>query len=147
MDDKIYSVTLADGTVISGLSMNGNNYISKTEISADIFDGNLSSVTISDGENEETFENMDLIHLTAYDSGEYWFALRELSEDEIERLQLRSDIEYLSMMTGMAYSKNYANVKKWYNMGMWSEARVRNAVVMGWITEDEFKEITGSDYE
>ncbi|MCC8084602.1 MAG: XkdX family protein [Clostridium sp.] len=47
----------------------------------------------------------------------------------------------------MAYSKNYANVKKWYNMGMWSEARVRNAVVMGWITEDEFKEITGSDYE
>ncbi len=101
MNDKTYSVTLADGTVINGLSMNGNNYISKTEISADIFDGNLSSVVVSDGESEETFENMALIHLTSYASGEYWFALRQMSANELERLQLRSDIEYLSMMTGV----------------------------------------------
>lgn len=101
MDDKIYSVTLADGTVIDGLRMNGNNFISTTTIDADIFDGNLSMVVISDGETEETHENMDLIHLTAYDSGEYWFALRELSAEEIEKLQMRSDIEYLSMMTGV----------------------------------------------
>lgn len=32
-------------------------------------------------------------------------------------------------------------------MGMWNITRVRNAVKMGWITEDEFKEITGEDYE
>ena len=32
-------------------------------------------------------------------------------------------------------------------MKMWDETRVRNAVIMKWITEEEFKEITGKDYE
>ncbi|WP_418614769.1 XkdX family protein [[Ruminococcus] torques] len=31
-------------------------------------------------------------------------------------------------------------------MGMWNEMRVRNAVKMNWITEEEFKEITDKDY-
>lgn len=96
-----YTITLADGTVLNNLTMNGNNYISVTEIDEEVFDGNLSSVMVSDGETEQAYENMDLIHLTANSSGEYWFALRALSADEIERMQLRSDIEYISMMTGI----------------------------------------------
>ena len=47
----------------------------------------------------------------------------------------------------MERSKNYSNVKHWYSMKVWNETRVRNAVKMGWITKDEFKEITGKDYE
>jgi hypothetical protein len=46
----------------------------------------------------------------------------------------------------MTHSKNYSNVKRWYNMKVWSESRVRDAVVKLWITEAEFKEITGKDY-
>lgn len=46
----------------------------------------------------------------------------------------------------MAHSKNFAKVKKYYSMGMWSEEMVRNAVVKGWITEAEFTEITGKEY-
>lgn len=46
----------------------------------------------------------------------------------------------------MEYSKNYDKVKRWYDMNMWDEARVRNAVEKGWITEDEFTEITGLPY-
>ena len=45
------------------------------------------------------------------------------------------------------HSKNFTKVKKYYSMKMWNEARVHNAVKMGWITEAEFKEITGEDYE
>jgi hypothetical protein len=45
------------------------------------------------------------------------------------------------------HSKNYNKVKRWYDMGMWNEMRVRNAVNMEWITAAEFKEITGKDYE
>ena len=44
------------------------------------------------------------------------------------------------------HSKNYDKVKRYYNMGMWNETRVRNAVKMNWITEEEFKEITDKDY-
>lgn len=46
----------------------------------------------------------------------------------------------------MEHSKNYDKVKRWYILRMWNEIRVRNAVTMGWITEAEFKEITGKDY-
>lgn len=46
----------------------------------------------------------------------------------------------------MEYSKNYDKVKLWYNMKLWNETRVRNAVVMNWITEEEFLEITGNEY-
>jgi len=46
----------------------------------------------------------------------------------------------------MSYSKNYKKVKTFFNMNVWSEERVRNAVVKKWITEEEFKEITGVDY-
>lgn len=46
----------------------------------------------------------------------------------------------------MEHSKNYDKVKLWYNMKLWNETRVRNAVVMNWITEEEFFEITGISY-
>lgn len=46
----------------------------------------------------------------------------------------------------MEHSKNYSKVKRWYDMGMWNETRVRNAVKMGWVTEEEFAEITGLTY-
>lgn len=43
-------------------------------------------------------------------------------------------------------SKMYEKVKKYYDKGLWKIQAVRNAVVKGWITEEEFKEITGEDY-
>ena len=46
----------------------------------------------------------------------------------------------------MERSKNYDKVKLWYNMKMWNETRVRNAVEKGWITIDEFEEISGTTY-
>ena len=49
-------------------------------------------------------------------------------------------------MTNMEHSKNYDKVKHYYDTGLWKEPRVREAVVKGWITEEEYKEITGQDY-
>ncbi len=46
----------------------------------------------------------------------------------------------------MSHSKNYGKVKRWWDLGMWDENRVRDAVRMNWITEDEFKTITNKDY-
>lgn len=41
----------------------------------------------------------------------------------------------------------FEKVKYYYDHGLWSIDRVRNAVVKGWITAEQFKEITGEDYE
>lgn len=40
----------------------------------------------------------------------------------------------------------YEKVKYYYNNGLWSIQRVRDAVVKGWITSEEFKTITGEVY-
>ena len=45
----------------------------------------------------------------------------------------------------MSKSKNYNKVKEYYDRGLWSKTRVRNAVGK-WITADEYKEITGEEY-
>lgn len=45
----------------------------------------------------------------------------------------------------MEHSKNYLKVKDYYEEGLWSKSRV-HAVVGKWITESEYKEITGEDY-
>lgn len=48
----------------------------------------------------------------------------------------------------MEHSKNYSKVRQWFKMGLWNESRVRNAVTANppWITEAEFKEITGKEF-
>lgn len=97
MDKKIYKVTLADGTELAGLSMNGNNFISVVPIDADIFTANCSPVVISDGQKEETHEHMELVQVTVVDD-RYWFVLRDLTTAELEREKIKSDIEYIAMM-------------------------------------------------
>lgn len=100
MDNKIYTITLADGTVIHNLTINGNNYISKTKLVEDTFRDNCSPVTINDGTNDEVHPFMDLLQITEND-GEYWLVLRDIPADELEKMQMKSDIEYLAMMGGV----------------------------------------------
>lgn len=40
----------------------------------------------------------------------------------------------------------FEKIKKWYESGMWTKKMVRNAVIKGKITEDEYTEITGEKY-
>lgn len=40
-------------------------------------------------------------------------------------------------------SAKYETVKKYYDRGLWSEERVRQAAVKGWLTEKEAEEIVG----
>lgn len=44
------------------------------------------------------------------------------------------------------HSKKFDTVKRYYTLKVWDVERVRNAVVKGWITPEEFTEITGQQY-
>ena len=44
-------------------------------------------------------------------------------------------------------SKMYEKIKEYYNAGLWSEERVRNMVIKGIITEEEYDSIVGKEYE
>ena len=45
------------------------------------------------------------------------------------------------------HSAKYEKVKGYYDNGYWTKKMVWNAVGKGWITPDEYTEITGEPYE
>ena len=51
----MYTITLANGTKLTGLDMNGTNYVSKEKVDETIFKDNLSTMKVSDGETETTY--------------------------------------------------------------------------------------------
>lgn len=44
-------------------------------------------------------------------------------------------------------SAKFEKVKRYYDSELWNKTMVRNAVVKQWITAEEYKLITGDDYE
>ncbi len=44
-------------------------------------------------------------------------------------------------------SSKYEKVKYYYDNDLWDKHRVRNAVVKGWITPEEYFTITGEEYQ
>ena len=96
--EKTWKITLADGSVIDNLKLNGNNFISATRVQEEDFAGKLQHVIIEgpDGEHEE-HNNMALVQITEVHA-DYWFVLREYSEQEIWMVKVNSNMEYIAMM-------------------------------------------------
>lgn len=46
----------------------------------------------------------------------------------------------------MEHSRYFEKVKSYWEQHLWNENRVRNAVLKEWITQEEFREITGNDF-
>lgn len=44
------------------------------------------------------------------------------------------------------HSPKFELVKNYYDSGLWKKKAVRNAVAKGWITAEEYEEITGEVY-
>ena len=94
-----YTITLSDGTMLTDLTLNGNNFISRTEVTATTFNGKLSHVTISDGETEETMTNAELVQISTLIPDEWWFILREIPEDELRYIRIEAEVDYIAMMS------------------------------------------------
>lgn len=98
MEQLTYDVTLGDGTKFSNLTMNGNNYVSETEITEDDFT-DLTQVTVeaSDG-SVQTLGESELVQVAHYEDG-WYFILRELTSEEIARRDNEAQTFYTAMMT------------------------------------------------
>ena len=98
MEQLTYDVTLGDGTKFEGLTMNGNNFVSETEITEEDFT-DLSQVTIeaSDG-TVQTMADSELVQVAHYSDG-WYFILRELTAEEVSRRDNDAQTFYTAMMT------------------------------------------------
>ena len=94
---KTWTIELADGTTLEGLTLNGNNYVSKAKLTADDFDGNLSHVKITDGETTQEMTGAQLVQCQQY-GNEYCFILREPTPEETAAARTQADIKYIAMM-------------------------------------------------
>ena len=100
METRIYTITLTDGTVLSDLKLINGSFYSEQPITAGIFKNNLTNVTISGGEITEIHKQMKLANDFVFQTEESWhFTLSDVPEDEIKMNKLRSDLEYLAMMS------------------------------------------------
>lgn len=106
MADKIYTVTLSDGSKLENLTLNGNNFISTTAVEEGQFEGKLKSVTIADSEGkEEKHENMFLVQVSHPSDSEWWFILADKAEGQIKQERFEQSIASLTdMMMSLSMS-------------------------------------------
>lgn len=102
--EKLYEIILSDGSRLTNLKLNGNNFVSETEVTEDMFEGKLDEIRITDHQGyDQTFTNMQLAFIQYYDmdgmmSG-YYFVLSEIPREELRWMALESTMEYLAMMS------------------------------------------------
>lgn len=89
------TIALSNGTELTGLELNGNNYISPEKLTEDTFADGLSPVMI----NGEEHEQMALVQCIQHADGRTWFILRDVTAEEIASAKLRSDIDFIALMS------------------------------------------------
>lgn len=91
------TIVLSDGTRITDVYKNGDNFIADFAIDEDTFKNKLSPVTIIEDEEETVHQHMRLVQIKQY-GNEYWFVLSDISDEELKLMQIRADIDFIAMM-------------------------------------------------
>lgn len=108
----MFKITLSDDTVLENIGINGTTLISYEPLDVDVLNNNLSPVSFEwIGEKPELekmyIESMEGSHShmkfenisSSIVDGEHWFALIDIPESELRYAEIRSNIDYLAMMT------------------------------------------------
>lgn len=74
-----YTITLADGTALENLELNGNNYISPVPVDNSVFADNLQTVTFTGPDGTTTMKDAMLVSNRVV-SGRSWLVFAEKSE-------------------------------------------------------------------
>ena len=101
----MYTITLNDGTKISGLTFENNLLMSDAELRSDMFRGKLAPVTITsddDNFNEITgiHPHMEVCYIREIE-GKFGLALADISDSIWDNSRRDANIAYIAMMTGI----------------------------------------------
>ena len=79
----MYKITLADGTALENLVLNGNNFIAQTAVDDAVFEDNMATVTITnleDGTAEQIEDGVLLSNIVR--DGKSWLVLGQKSAEQ-----------------------------------------------------------------
>lgn len=98
--DKKYTLYIDNVKLAEGLTINGSNYVSKTEVDV----SNLPTIfkftaKDSEGNTTEEFEHAKLLQQVQYawDDNKFYLAFAPVSEQEVMNAEFRSNLDYLAM--------------------------------------------------
>lgn len=95
----MYTIDLGNGTILENLDLNGNNFVSKEELTEEVFDG-MEIVTITNNETDtvEQLHNVILVALSRYPEG-WYFVLREMTEQEVKESARDAQVLFTAIAT------------------------------------------------
>ena len=102
--DKTYTLTIeAKNTTytVDNLTMNGNNYVSDSEIDTSGW-SSVFKLTAKDGEGNvtEAIENAKLVQQhKSWIDGKYYLAFAAVNPQEVQLSNIQSNLSYIAMMT------------------------------------------------
>lgn len=79
----MYKITLADGTALENLVLNGNNFIAQTAVDGAVFKDNMATVTITnleDGTTEQIEDGVLLSNIVR--DGKSWLVLWQKTPEQ-----------------------------------------------------------------
>lgn len=94
-----YTIDLGNGVILTDLILNGTDFMTREEVTADTFE-NMKNVTItSEDGTSEIYENPQLMHYDLFPDGYTYFRIRNLSNTEIKANNLDAQVTYTALMT------------------------------------------------
>ena len=101
----MYTILLSNNQTLENIKLNGNNFISESPVDSAIFEGGLSEVTVTNGNESCTYTDMVLLSNREED-GKGWFVLGAKSEQEKKQEAMLARMqeleEALRILTGGA---------------------------------------------
>ena len=97
--NTVVELELADGTKLTDLRTNGNNFVSDSPIEDSVFEGNLSNVKITTPEGVTEYKDLKLVQNRQF-GDVYMFVLAEktpVEKEKEELLQLIADLAELTL--------------------------------------------------
>ena len=98
-------LVLSNGAVLDNLTLNGDEFTAEYAISPTTFQYNLAIVSVYENSEDETpaqvLRDAKLVYCRAITENLTRFALIESSSLERSMYDLRADIDYIAMLTGI----------------------------------------------
>lgn len=87
------TIKLSDGTKLTNIGLNGDTFVSESEIADSVFEGKLGTVEITNSETKETtvLHDAELLLNRAFGE-EWWFVIQEKSPRVKQMAQIADDI-------------------------------------------------------
>ena len=95
-----WTLTLADGTTIKNIGMNGSMFTSPVPVDEEAFKNNLSPFKAENTKGDKIEYNFARLGYVYQQGDEWWIPIEQIMESEIRIDKLEADVSMLMLLVG-----------------------------------------------